>query len=247
METNLPSSDEPQRAQVAWWQFVGLLALTFVIGLGVGYLIWGQSQQAQLADAKATAVAASQNSADANPQQTHRYDVSVDDDPAIGPADAPITIIEFSDFECPYCKKWHDEVFPQIQAQYGDQVRLVYRDYPLFGLHNNAAPAAEAANCAGEQNKYWDFHTLLFNGKNALNRQTYETYATQLDLNLDSFKACLDDRRFQQEVEADYQSAQEIGVSSTPTFFINGLALVGAQPYEVFQRVIDMELAGQIP
>ena len=94
----------------------------------------------------------------------------------------PLPIIEFSDYECPFCRRWHQEVWPQIKAKYGDQVRLVYRDFPLYNIHPNALPAAEAANCAGEQDRYWEFSTCCSGVQRTLGRDTYETFAQELNL-----------------------------------------------------------------
>jgi len=262
MEMN-ETTPESKNSQFAVWQFAGLLAMAFLIGIGVGYFVWGYPLQKQLVDAQlanqnaqttitaASAGAQAANSAEqAQPTGTPevvRYDVPVDDDPILGPSDAPITLIEFSDYECPFCQKWHVEVYPKLREKYGDKIRFVYRDFPLYGLHANADSAAEAAQCAGNQKKYWEFHELLFTGGKNLSRTTYLDYATTLGLNQTSFEKCLDDRSYQKEVEADYQYASELGIQSTPTFFINGLAVVGAQPFEVFERIIDMELAGEIP
>jgi len=255
METNeLPISD--QKTKTSPWQLAGLLVIVFGLGLAAGYFIWARPLEAKLASANQALVdaqtAADQQAAEAanaqqQQQEVRRYDVPIDDDPILGPDSAKITIIEFSDYECPFCQKWVMEVMPRIFEKYGDQVRIVYRDYPLIGLHDNAAPAAEAANCANDQGNYWPYHDLLFSGQRRLGRETFEAYAQELKLDMNEFKACLDDRRHQKEVEADYNYASELGVQSTPTFFINGLALVGAQPFEVFERVIDMELAGEIP
>jgi protein-disulfide isomerase len=255
METNnLPIPD--QKTKTSPWQLAGLLVIVFGLGLAAGYFIWARPLEARLSSANQALAdlqiaanqqaAATQVAGNTARQQVQRYDVSIDDDPIYGPDTAKITIIEFSDYECPFCQKWSVEVLPRLREKYGDQIRLVYRDFPLIGLHDNAAPAAEAANCANDQGKYWEYHDLLFSG-GRLNRQTYESYAQTLSLNMSEFNACLDDRRYQKEVEADYNYASELGVQSTPTFFINGLALVGAQPFEVFEQVIDMELAGEIP
>jgi protein-disulfide isomerase len=164
-----------------------------------------------------------------------------------GPDSAPITIIEFSDFECPYCQKWHLEVWPRLQEAYPDQIRLVYRDFPLTNIHANATPAAAAANCAGEQDHYWEFNELLFNARNGLNKASYQAYANELGLDIDSFNECLDSGRQNDEVMADFEFAANLGVSSTPTFFVNGIPVVGAQPFEVFSQLINQELAGEIP
>lgn len=223
-----------------------LLPLAFVIGLSVGYLFWGRTPTSGQAAVPAAQAAASSSSAAEQERQVRRYDIPVDDDPSLGPDDAAITIIEFSDFECPFCTKWHDEVWPQLQAAYPNQIRLVYRDFPLTSIHANAIPAAEAANCAGEQGKYWEYHNALFAGAYGLGRSSYERYATDLKLELASFTQCLDDRRFQDEVEGDYNFAANLGIRSTPTFFVNGVAIVGAQPFDVFKELIDLELAGQL-
>ncbi|WP_299025757.1 thioredoxin domain-containing protein [uncultured Thermanaerothrix sp.] len=229
------------RRRPAWhWGMVGFGLAAFLLGVAAGYGIWGR----EVANLRAQ-LSAQQAEADV-PRQVTRYDVPVDDDPALGPANAPITIIEFSDFQCPYCQRWHVQVWPKIQAAYGDKVRLVYRDFPLYSIHPEAAPAAEAANCANEQGKFWEFHDLLFRGGLSLGREAYLAYAERLGLKMDQFTTCLDERRYQAEVEGDYAYAVDLGINSTPTFFINGIALLGAQPFEVFQRVIELELAGKL-
>jgi protein-disulfide isomerase len=211
--------------------------MIFMLGIGSGYLLWGR---------KAPQAAAPTSQALATPTvQVRRYPVPVDDDPSLGPADAAITIIEFSDFQCGYCKKWHDEVLDRLLANYPDQVRFVYRDFPILGP--NSIAAAEAADCAGEQGFYWPFYQNLFSMRYDLTTEAFQQYAAELDLDTQAFAECLADGRYNAEVMGDYNYAANLGVSSTPTFFINGIPLVGAQPYEVFQQVIDMELAGEIP
>ena len=217
-----------------------LLPVVFVLGIVAGYLLWGRTPPA-------TATADSPATLATPTVQVRRYDVSVDDDPFIGPEDAPITIIEFSDYQCPYCKKWHDEVLDRMLANYPGQIRFVYRDFPLISIHPGAAPAAEAADCAGEQGSYWPFYQALFSMKYDLTTEAYQQYAAELGLDMQAFAECLADRRYEPEVMGDYNYAVNLGVSSTPTFFINGIPIVGAQPYEVFKQLIDKELAGEIP
>jgi protein-disulfide isomerase len=225
-----------------------LLPLAFVLGLSVGYLFWGRvSQAAPQAAANVPPTQQEQAADSANENQFRRYDVPVDDDPSLGPSGAPITIIEFSDYQCPYCKRWHDDVWSEIQKNYADKVRLVYRDFPLSSIHSDATSAAEAANCANEQGKFWEFHELLFGAKSGLGDDAYKKYAAELNLDSAAFDKCLSDRRYQAEVKADFDYAANLGISSTPTFFINGIPLVGAQPFEVFKQVIDKELAGEFP
>ena len=180
-------------------------------------------------------------------QQVVRYDVPVDDDPILGSENAPITIIEFSDYECPYCRQWHSEVYSQLIDTYGDQIRFVYRDFPLESIHPNANSAAEAANCAHEQGVFWDYHDMLFSNEKGLGSTAYLEYASQLEIDQAAFQECIETNRYKSEVQADFEFAADLGVRSTPTFFINGIAVVGAQPFEIFQQVIDRELAGELP
>ncbi|MBT3389280.1 MAG: DsbA family protein [Chloroflexi bacterium] len=228
--------------------YAALLPLAFVIGLSVGYLFWGQ-EPAIVAAPEAANEAAAQAPAEAEPapQEVRRYDVPEDDDPVWGPDDAPITIIEFSDYECPYCQKWHVQIWPLIQAAYPEQIRLVYRDFPLTNIHPNATPAASAANCAEEQDAYWEFSEMLFSAEQNLNVETYLQYAETLNLDMDAFTECVESGRHNAEIMADLEYAVNLGVSSTPTFFVNGIPVVGAQPFEVFQNIIEAEFAGEIP
>ena len=171
-------------------------------------------------------------------------DVSTDDDPSIGPENAPITIIEFSDYQCPYCQVWFQQVYPQLQASYPNKLRFVYRDLPL-PMHPEAIPAAEAADCAGAQGAYWKFHDALFTQKYGLNRAAYGHYASDLGLDLNVFTACLDSHHYQGEVQADAADAARVGLNSTPSFVINGRILIGALPFSDFKAVIDEELAAK--
>ena len=217
-----------------------LLPLAFVLGLGIGFLLWGRQTSAP-----ARQQAAAQQGEEQQ-QAVKRYDVPIDDDPTLGPANAPITIIEFSYFECPYCRQWHNQVFLKLRQEYGDRIRFVFRDFPLSSIHPNATPAAEAANCANEQGAFWQFHDLLFSGGD-FSDEIYTEYATELGLNVQKFQECYASGRYSQEVIDDYQYASQLGVRSTPTFFVNGIPVVGAQPYDVFKQVIEQELAGEIP
>ncbi|MEN4013851.1 MAG: thioredoxin domain-containing protein [Bellilinea sp.] len=259
-----PENPPARRAGYSLSLVIVLVVIFFGAGLLTGYLAWGQplAQSSQaLEDALSRAEAAEAVLQQAGmgspgePQPTRdpdapievvRYPVDEANNPSFGPADAPITIIEFSDYECPFCTRWHAEVWPKLLETYGEKIRLVYRDFPLSSIHPNASEAAEAANCANEQGKFWEYHDLLFQASQGLGREAYEAYASQLDLDLDGFKACLDEKRYADEVTADYEFARQLGVQSTPTFFINGVALIGAQPFEVFQEVIDLELAGKL-
>jgi len=221
-----------------------MIPLAFVLGLSVGFLFWGRNQPQS-----APAQAAVQDGQVATPTQQpiRRYDVPTGDNPSLGPANAAITIIEFSDYQCPYCRKWEMEAWPQIQAAYPGKIRLVYRDFPLYSIHPESESAAIAAWCAGDQNKYWEFHDLLFSDTLPLGQDSYIKYASQVNLNADQFKQCITTQKFKDTVSNNYTYASNLGVSSTPTFFVNGIPLVGAQPFESFKQLIDKELAGEIP
>ena len=160
--------------------------------------------------------------------------------PAKGPANAPIQVIEFSDFECPFCFRANPTI-AQVLSTYGDRIRLVYRHYPLPN-HPNARPAAEASACAHEQGKFWEYHDRLFANQSRLSAGDLKQHAADLGLDAGKFNVCVDSRRFQKDVEEDVAAAQLVGVSGTPHFFINGRPLSGAQPFEAFKEVIDDEL-----
>jgi len=169
-------------------------------------------------------------------------EVSVDDDPAQGPEDAPVTIIEFSDFQCPYCARFDAETLPQILSNYGDRVRFVYRDFPLTSLHQYALKAAEASECADDQGAYWKYHDLLFQNQSALDDASLKSYAASLGLDTAAFNECLDSDKQMSEVRKDVEDGLTAGVQGTPAFFINGVLISGAQPYSAFQAAIEAAL-----
>ncbi len=158
-----------------------------------------------------------------------------------GSKDAPVIIVEYSDFQCPFCSRAVPTV-DQVIKTYGDKVAIVYRHFPL-SFHENARPAAIASECAGEQNKFWEFHDKLFANQESLGEQFYINTATELKLNVDKFTTCIKTEKFAQKVDGDFAQGQTDGVSGTPTFFINGKKLGGAQPFAAFKPIIDAELA----
>ncbi len=170
-----------------------------------------------------------------------RFDVAADG-PSKGPDDARITIVEFSDFQCPYCQRAVGTM-QQVLAKYPDDVRLVYRHLPLDRIHANARGAAEAAACADEQGQFWTYHDKLFENNRALGTEDLLRYATEAGLDGERFQACFEERRFKDKVEQDLQAARAAGISGTPAFVVNGILLSGAQPAEQFYQVIDRELA----
>jgi protein-disulfide isomerase len=170
-----------------------------------------------------------------------RQNVSAANGSAKGPATAPVQIIEFSDFQCPFCQRAHPTI-QQVLDKYGDRVQLVYRHFPLPG-HPNARPAAEASECAAEQGKFWPYHDKLFASPSQLGNADLKKHAAQLGLDTSKFDACVDSRKYKAQVETDAQAGEQAGVNGTPAFFINGRMLSGAQPFDAFKRIIDDELS----
>ncbi len=164
----------------------------------------------------------------------------VDDDPYLGAEDAPVVIVEFSDFFCTYCKRHFDQTFAPLLENYGEYIRYVYRDFAR--LTPESAPASEAAQCAFEQGKFWEFRADFFSNQESLGREFYLETAAKHELDLEAYAACLDDRRYLDEVEIDGLDGQLAGVRGTPGFFINGQILSGAQPYGIFERMTQREL-----
>lgn len=169
-----------------------------------------------------------------------------DDDAIKGNKNAPVTIVEFSDYECPFCEKFYSETLPQIEEKYikTGKVKFVYRDFPL-NFHQNAQKAAEAAECAGEQDKYYEFHNKLFEEGVGGGIGAFKQYAKDLKLDTAEFNQCLDSGKMRAEVQKDLTDGQSLGVSRTPAFFINGKEVVGAQPFSVFEQIIEQELKQQ--
>jgi len=164
--------------------------------------------------------------------------------PAKGPADAPITIVEFSDFECPFCSKG-EEVIQQVLAKYPGKIKLVYRDFPL-PFHSHAQKAAEAAHCAGEQGKYWEMHGKLFANQKALDEASLKGYAKEIGVDEAKFGKCLASGEKAKDVEANKKAGEAVGVTGTPAFFVNGMLLNGAQPLDAFTALIDAELKNAV-
>lgn len=170
-----------------------------------------------------------------------RVAVKVDGAYAQGLKDAPVTLVEFTDFQCPFCSRAVATV-KEVMRQYPGKVRWVFRDFPIASLHPNAPKAAEAARCAGDQGKFWEYHDLLFDSQAQTTIADFKRYAEQMKLDPKSFEQCLDSGKHRAAVEADVQEGSRLGITGTPTFFINGRILVGAQPLENFKKVIEAEL-----
>ncbi|MBS3106680.1 DsbA family protein [Candidatus Woesearchaeota archaeon] len=226
-------------SKLGTWSSVLSVILLLVIALQLGDL--GKSLKGGTVQAGNDAPAIQPG--DSAPAPTVDMAKLVDDDPMLGNKNAPVTIVEFSDFECPYCGRFHSQTFPQIKQEYIDtgKVRFVYRDFPL-GFHQNAQKAAEASECADEQGKFWQMHEKLFSSGVQGGTATFKQYAQEIGLDMAKFNSCLDSGKYAGEIQADLSAGSQAGVSGTPGFLVNGQRIDGAQPYAVFQQAIEAAL-----
>ena len=183
--------------------------------------------------------------------------ISLDDDPIKGNPDAPITIVEFSDFQCPFCARFHESTLPLLEQNYisTGKVNFVYRDFPIQSIHPNAIPAALAAECADEQEKFWEMHDMIFESQKAWqdlqisqSANLFKQYVSEIGLDEDQFASCLDSGKYLEEIRNDLNDGRTYGVTGTPGFFVGNekigfTKLIGAQPFSSFQRVIDEQLS----
>ena len=193
----------------------GIVAL--VLLLAAGYFLWPRPQ--------AQAVSADR----------------LNDDPTLGAANAPVTIIEYGDFGCPSCRAWHNAGIPdQIMATYGDQVRFVWRDFPVITAFS--PDAAQAAQCAYDQERFWEYHDLLFERANSLRVGDLKNYASELGLDRAEFDRCLDSQQHQATVEVDLEDAYGLRLRGTPSFLVNGQPLAGPPNFQALQQIIEANL-----
>lgn len=162
--------------------------------------------------------------------------------PFQGPEDALVEFVEFTDYECPYCRRFHEMTYPEIRRKYEGRVKWIVRNYPLTQIHPNAALAAEAAECAFDQGAFWEYHEVLFERHDRLGRADLKSYSRELSLDGDRFDSCLDSGEKRSAVQADLRDGYRFGVTGTPTFFINGQVVVGAQPPDVVSAFIEVAL-----
>lgn len=176
-----------------------------------------------------------------------KVEVAYDPARVRGDSKAPVTIVEFSDFQCPFCKKVHP-VMKELLTKYAGRVKLAYRDFPLRQIHAQAQIAAEASRCAEEQGRFWEYHDRLFENQGKLDQTALVEYAAGGGLDRPQFESCLASGKFRPQIEQDYQEGMRLGVQGTPAFFINGVLVSGAQPADVFEKAIEAELrAGENP
>lgn len=231
----MPPEAPPPAAGPSGGRAAVLVALGTALGLGIGWVAWGGPGRV---DGEAPA------GAGANPGTTIVAGVDVTNDPVLGPADAPVTIVEFSDFECPFCTRFARQTAPLLRRQYGERIRWIFVNLPLRAIHPRAYGAALAGECATEQDKFWSFYDTMFGGGFDLSDGGLAAAAEAIGLDTERFGQCYENADYAAEVAADEQEARKFYILGTPTFFINGHRLEGAQPPEVFAAVIDSLLAG---
>lgn len=176
------------------------------------------------------------------PPPVHRVEVSADGAPFKGPARAPVTMVKFEDFHCPFCKKVQPTV-AQVLSKYGNKIRLVHRDFPIDSIHPAARKAHEAARCANEQEKFWPYHDVLYANAPKADVGDLKSYAKEIGLDVQAFEKCVASGKFRDVVQKDVDEGTRHGVTGTPSFFINGRLLSGAEPFERFATIIDEELS----
>jgi len=176
------------------------------------------------------------------PPQVYRSELAIAGAPMRGVEKAPVTIVKFEDFQCPYCKTVQPR-FSELLNKYDGKVRLVHKDLPLEELHPQARQAAEASRCAGDQGKFWQYHDKLYEHSPKASADDLKAYAKEIGLNLDSFESCYTSGKHKAAVQKDLLEGAALGLTGTPVFFINGREVVGAQPMEAFTAIIDEELA----
>lgn len=232
-----------QRSPERWRSLIDALAVMAIAFGAVGIFMLGMFVHSRMSGDDGGTSARVSQAAGAQPNQSGPVDVSTDDDPARGPDDARVTVIEFADFQCPYCGRFHSQTLPLILKEYGDRIRFVYRDFPLTASHPFAQKAAEASECADDQGKFWDYHDVLYLNQGALDRASLSRYAQNLGLDTAAFDDCVDSGEHAGEVANDLQAGTTAGVRGTPAFYVNGQLIAGAQPFATFKAAIDAALA----
>lgn len=249
-ENDLPAFITIRRTSL---NYVVIAVVFLLLGLFIGAFTTSRIEQADrawISDAVAEAFDAQAETlaglvAAARPpsldDSTSRFELTSGGEFFMGGAEALVEIVEFSDFNCGFCGRFHRETFGPLMETYGDSIRFVYRDFPILG--DSSTVAALAARCAGEQGQFWEYHDLLFNNQGTFAVVgTFAQFADQLGLDVDEFNTCVDEQHYLEPVITDVREAQSLGIRGTPAFFVNGRPISGAQPLQVFVNIINEEL-----
>ena len=178
---------------------------------------------------------------------SEKVNVAIGDAPTLGSSNAPVTIVEFTDYQCPFCGRAYLQTYPVIKSSYIDTGKVLYvaKDFPLTSIHPQAQKAAEAARCANEQGKFWEMHDKLFSNQESLSVENEKIWAGELGLDKTKFNTCLDSGKYTSAVQAEATQGQQLGVQGTPAFFVNGRIISGACPSQTFDQAIQAEIAGK--
>lgn len=237
-ETGEPGPEAPERGArgLGLGRGAGLLIVGLLAGLAVGWLAW------QSGGGTSVSGSGPMNAVDPGERATVEG-VEVTRDPVLGPDDAPVTIVEFSDFECPFCARFANNTAPALRRQYGDRIRWIFVNNPLQSIHPRAYDAGLAGECAAEQEKFWDFYGAAFSGRYGLSNAGLMDIGREIGVEMERYRTCFENAEYADEMAEDIKEGQKFYILGTPTFFINGHRLEGAQPPEAFASVIDSILA----
>lgn len=225
----------------SWIGTIVTLAVLFLLGVFVWRVVFFTTQirsgNLNLSDLNFSQTVSTITKLATEPVKDQVYDVVLKNRPTLGNASAPVTIVEFADFGCPFSRT-SSFVMRSLATKYPNKFQYIYRDFPLIELHPLAQTASEAAACANEQGKFWEYHDKLYQNQDALEDTSFEQFATQLNLDTDRFNTCLGAHTYTKQVEQDYQDGFAAGVRGTPTFFINGNRIPGSIPQNILENVI---------
>lgn len=251
VEINIPKFSF-KNGNINYFLVIALIVLGFIGGMLTNKVLYLQDA---LKNAKSESptnnIAAANALPQAAPTLAPKVDVAVGHLPTLGNENAKVTVVEFSDFQCPFCKQFEDDTYSQLYDTYikTNKIKFAYRQYPLVTIHPNAQKSAEASECANEQGKFWDYHDLVFKNQSSWSAlaaadaaNSFTDLAGQLGMDTTQFKSCLDSDKYKPTVDSDAADGSKAGVDGTPTFFINGWRLVGAQPFAQIQQLIEQEL-----
>ncbi|MBU0649122.1 thioredoxin domain-containing protein [Patescibacteria group bacterium] len=247
-----PQEETPYHPWYAHWWAIFLLIILGVVVLGGGFFGWKvysyykkiQSGELGPAIIRLDEKFTHYDEGSGQTMVIPFFEVITADDPQMGPPDAPITIVEFADFLCPHCAE-EALVIRGIAAQYPNEVRFIFRDFPIEEMHPGAADIHLAAECAADQGKFWAFHDKVFQNQEGINMDKVKSYAAQVGLDIAEFDQCLASAKNAGEVAEDMAKGREAGVTGTPTFFFNGRKIEGAIPYSIWDELIATVLQAQ--